>query len=81
MSTLTGKTGCVYCASQHSMLKMTIPLFFIALCTIILEPDMQVCFRKLLCQFLLLGVDHMHVVVSLGAVFPIGAVHRLNEFA
>jgi len=47
----------------------------IALFTVILEPNMQVFFSKLLlCQTFLLGANQMHVVVSLGAVFPIGAV-------
>jgi len=47
----------------------------IALCTVISEPDMQVFFsRLLLCQTFLLGLNQMHVVVSSGAVFPIGAV-------
>ena len=57
------------------MLKMNTTLFLIALCTVILEPDMQVFFNKLLlCQAFLLGVNQMHVVVSVGALFTIGAV-------
>ena len=57
------------------MLKMNTTLFLIALCTVILEPGMQVFFNKLLlCQTFLLGVNQMHVVVSLGAIFPIGAI-------
>ena len=40
---------------------------------------MQVFFIELLlCQTFLLGVNQMHVGVSVGAVFPIGG---LNEFA
>ena len=62
------------------MLKMNTTLFFIALCTVILKPDMQVFFNKLLlCQTFSLGVNQMHVVVSLGAVFPIGAIFWLHE--
>ena len=54
------------------MLKLNTTLFLLALCT---APDMQGFLNKLLlCQTLLLGVDQMHLVVSLGAVFPIGAV-------
>jgi hypothetical protein len=57
------------------MLKMNTTSFLIALFTVILEPNMQVFFSKLLlCQTFLLGANQMHVVVSLGAVFPIGAV-------
>jgi len=57
------------------MLKMNTILFLIALCTVILEPDMQVSFSKLfLYQTFLLDVNQMHVVVSLGAVFLIGVV-------
>ena len=75
MFTLTEKTGCVWCASHHSMLKMNTTSFLIALFTVILEPDMQVFFSKLhLCLTFLLGMNQMHVVVSVGAVFPIGAV-------
>jgi len=57
------------------MLKINSTLFLIAFCTVISEPDMQVFFsRLLLCQTFLLGLNQMHVVVSSGAVFPIGAV-------
>ena len=56
------------------MLKMNITSFLIALFTVILEPNMQVFFSKLrLFLTFLLGVNQMHVVVSLGTVFPIGA--------
>ena len=49
------------------MWNMNTTLFFIALCTVILKPDMQVFFNKLLlCQSFLLGVNQVHVVVSLG---------------
>ena len=35
----------------------------IALCTVMLEPDMQViCNKLLLCQAFLLGVNQLHVV-------------------
>ena len=57
------------------MLKINTTLLFNALCTVILEPNMQVFVNKLLlCQMFLLGVNRMHVVVSLGAVIPIGAI-------
>ena len=45
MSTLTKNTGCVPCATHYSMLKMNTTLFLVALCTVILEPDMQVFFN------------------------------------
>ncbi len=78
MSTLTEKDRlCLVCkSSQHveDEVRNTI-LFLIALCTVILEPDMQVSFSKLfLYQTFLLDVNQMHVVVSLGAVFLIGVV-------
>ena len=54
---------------------MNTTLFLISLCTVIIEPDMQVVFSKLfLCRTFLLGVNQMHVMVSSGAGFPIGAV-------
>ena len=59
------------------MLKINTTSFLIALCTVILEPDMymQVIFNKLLLyQTCLPGVIQMHVVLSLAAAFPIGAV-------
>ena len=70
VSTLTGVH------LHHSMLKMNTTLFLIALCTVILQPDMQVfCNNLLLCQTFLLGVNHMRVVVLLGAVFPIETIY------
>ncbi len=46
------------------MLKMSIIPFSIALYIVILEPDMQVFFSKLLlCQIFELGVSQMHVGV------------------
>ena len=57
------------------MLKMNTTSILIALFTVMLEPDMQVFFSKLRpCLTFLLGVNQMHVVLLLGAVFPIGAV-------
>jgi len=83
MSTLTEKDRlCLVCkSSQHveDEVRNTI-LFLIALCTVILEPDMQVSFSKLfLYQTFLLGVNQMHVVVSLGAVFLIGVVVEIRS--
>ena len=54
------------------MLKMNTTSIFIALFTVVLEPDMQVFFSKLKllpCLTFLLGVNQMHVVISCGAVF------------
>ena len=57
------------------MLKIKTTSFLIALCTVILEPDMQVIFNKLLLyQTCLLGVNQMHVVLLSAAAFPIRAV-------
>ena len=53
-----------------TLLKMNATLLFIALCTVVLEPDTQFFFRKpVLCQTIVLGVNQIHGVVSLGAVF------------
>ena len=41
------------------------------LCTVLLEPGMQAFFGKyVLCQTFSLGVIQMHVLVSLGVVYP-----------
>ena len=53
------------------MLKMNNTLLLIAVCKVRLEPDMQVFPTNFLTFWL--GVNQMHVVVSLGAIFPIGA--------
>ena len=50
------------------MFRLNTTLFWIALYTVILEPDMQLPFSKLyLCHMLLLGMNQMLVVVSSGA--------------
>ena len=61
------------------MLKTNTTLSLIALCTVVLETDIYACMqvffsRLLLCQTFLLGVNWMHVVVSLGAFDLIGVV-------
>ena len=75
MYTLIGKTGFVWCVGQHSKWKTSIIFCLIALCIAPFELVMPLFFSVLVqYQTFLLIVKQMHVVVSLGVVFLLGAI-------
>ena len=70
-----GKTGFAYCVGQHSKWRMSINFCLIALCIAPFELVMPVSFNVLVqYQTFLPIVNQMHVVVSLGVVFLLGAI-------